>query len=110
MSDEIHPTHSPYAGRWVALVNGRVVAQGGTPEQALQASQHSRHKEKPEIKFMPASFALHPLVEKILEILPANQEIYLVGGAVRDLLLSRVSPDLDFALPANGISLARIVG
>ena len=23
-----------YAGRWVALVEGRVVAQGGTPEQA----------------------------------------------------------------------------
>jgi putative nucleotidyltransferase with HDIG domain len=85
------------------------VAQGGTPEQALRASQFSRHKEKPEIKFMPTSFMIHPLIEKIIDILPADQEIYLVGGAVRDLLLSRISPDLDFALPANGISTARKV-
>jgi tRNA nucleotidyltransferase/poly(A) polymerase len=44
-----------------------------------------------------------------LDILPAAQEIYLVGGAVRDAFLSRPSYDLDFALPANGISLARNV-
>ncbi len=109
MTDDPNQLHSPYAGRWVALVRGRVVAQGGTPEQALRASQHSRHKEKPEIKFMPASFTLHPLIEKIADALPADQEIYLVGGAVRDLLLSRISPDLDFALPSNGISTARKV-
>ena len=40
---------SPYAGRWVARVRGRIVAQGGTPEQALHAAQSSRPKEKPEI-------------------------------------------------------------
>ena len=100
---------SPYAGRWVARVHGRVVAQGGTPEQALRASQESRHKEKPEIVFMPLPLALPPLLEKLLTILPADQEIYLVGGAVRDLLLARVSPDLDFVLPSNGIALARRV-
>ncbi len=109
MNDEISPPHSPYAGRWVARVNGRVIAQGGTPEQALRASQHSRFKEKPEIIFMSAFFTIPPLVEKIIGVLPADQEIYLVGGAVRDLLTSRISPDLDFAVPSNGISLARKV-
>ena len=109
MNDEISSPHSPYAGRWVARVNGRVIAQGGTPEQALRASQHSRFKEKPEIIFMPASFTLPPLLEKIMDALSVDQEIYLVGGAVRDLLISRVSPDLDFAVPSNGISLARKV-
>ena len=109
MNDEISKSHSPYAGRWVALVNGRVIAQGGTPEQVLRASQHSRFKEKPEIIFMSASFTLPPLLEKIMDALPVDQEIYLVGGAVRDLLISRVSPDLDFAVPSNGISLARKV-
>ncbi len=54
-------------------------------------------------------FPLPPLVKKVLDILPAAQEIYLVGGAVRDAFLSRPSYDLDFALPANGISLARNV-
>jgi putative nucleotidyltransferase with HDIG domain len=97
---------SPYIGRWVARVRGKVVAQGDTPEQALRASQQSRHKERPEIIFM---FPLPPLIKTIMDVLPPEQEIYLVGGAVRDLLLSRPSPDLDFALPAKGISLARTV-
>ena len=101
--------HSPYAGRWVALVRGRVIAQGGTPEQALRASQSSRYKEKPEIVFMPIPFSLPPFIDRVMEIVPADQEIYLVGGAVRDLLTFRPSPDFDFALPANGISVARTV-
>lgn len=97
---------SPYIGRWVARVRGKIIAQGDTPEQALRASQQSRHKERPEIIFM---LSLPPLIKRIMDILPAGQEIYLVGGAVRDLLLSRVSPDLDFSVPAQGISLARKV-
>jgi len=108
MSDNSQTTGSPYAGRWVARVRGRIIAQGGTPEQALQAAQVSRHKEKPEIIYMPVPFSYSPLIDKVRDTLP-NQEIYLVGGAVRDLLLNRLSPDLDFALPSNGISFARRV-
>jgi tRNA nucleotidyltransferase/poly(A) polymerase len=98
-----------YAGRWVARVRGRIVAQGGTPEQALRACQQSRYKEKPEIIYMPTSFPLPPLVEKVKTSLPADQQIYLVGGAVRDILTGRLAPDLDFAVPSNGISMARKV-
>src|SRR5215204_6215373 len=107
MSDD-HQTTSPYAGRWVAQVRGRIVAQGGTPEQALHAAQLSRHKEKTEIIFMPVPLSYSPLIDKVREVLP-EQEIYLVGGAVRDMLLNRESTDLDFALPSKGISLARRV-
>ncbi len=106
-ADEQTPA-SPYAGRWVARVRGKIVAQGGTPEQALHAAQKSRHKEKPEIIFMPVPFSISPLVDKVRAILP-NQEIYLVGGAVRDMLLQRVSSDFDFAVPSNGVSLGRRV-
>src|SRR5512134_3234087 len=106
MSDDTQTADSPYAGRWVARVRGRIVAQGGTPEQALHAAQISRHKEKPEIIYMPVSLSYSPLIDKVRDLLP-DQEIYLVGGAVRDLLLNRLSPDLDFAMPAKGISLAR---
>lgn len=102
-------SNSPYAGRWVALVRGRVVAQGGTPEQALRASQSTRYKERPEIRFMPVFFNLPPLLEKIINVLPPDAEVYLVGGAVRDLLTNRLSPDFDFAVPSKGISLARSV-
>lgn len=99
---------SPYAGRWVARVRGKIIAQGGTPEQALHAAQISRHKEKPEIIYMPVPFSYSPLIDKVREAL-SDQEMYLVGGAVRDILLNRLSRDLDFALPSNGISLARRV-
>lgn len=109
MSDEQTQSQSPYAGRWVALVRGRVVAQGGTPEQALRASQSSRYKERPEIRFMPVPYNLPPLLKKIMDVLPPDVEVHLVGGAVRDLLTNRLSPDFDFALPSSGISLARSV-
>jgi tRNA nucleotidyltransferase/poly(A) polymerase len=99
---------SPYAGRWVARVRGRIIAQGGTPEQALHAAQISRHKERPEIIYMPVPFSYSPLIDKVRETLP-DQEMYLVGGAVRDILLNRLSRDLDFALPSKGIALARRV-
>lgn len=108
MDDESVHSASPYAGRWVARLRGRIIAQGGTPEQALRAAQLSRHKEKPEITYMPVPFSYPPLLDKVREALP-EQEIYLVGGAVRDMLLNRLSHDLDFALPSNGIALARRV-
>lgn len=101
-------TLSAYAGRWVACIRGRVVAQGGTPEQALRAAQKSRHKEKPEILYMPIPFLHSPLLDKVRDALP-GQEIHLVGGAVRDMLLNRLSRDFDFALPSKGISTARRV-
>ena len=108
MPDDSQTAGSPYAGRWVARVRGRIVAQGGTPEQALHAAQTSRHKEKPEIVYMSVPFTYSYLIDKVRDILP-NEEIYLVGGAVRDMLLNQRSHDLDFALPSKGITLARHV-
>lgn len=108
MDEESATSVSPYAGRWVARLRGRIIAQGGTPEQALRAAQLSRHKEKVEIAYMPVPFSYSPLIDKVRDALPES-EIFLVGGAVRDMLLNRPSPDLDFAVPANGIALARRV-
>lgn len=100
---------SPYAGRWVARLRGKVIAQGNTPEEARRAAQTHRHKESFEIVFMPSLYSFSPLLTTVLETLPDIQEIYLVGGAVRDALLGRASHDLDFAVPADGIKLARRV-
>ncbi len=52
--------------------------------------------------------SISPLVQRVSETLP-EQEIYLVGGAVRDALRGKVSHDLDFVVPANAIALARRV-
>ena len=98
---------SPYAGRWVALLRGKVIAQGSTPEEARRAAQTHRHKESPEIVFMPSPFSFSPTLAAVREALPTDQETYLVGGAVRDVILGRESHDLDFALPNDGIKLAK---
>ncbi len=105
--DERHP----YAGRWIARLRGRIVAQGGTPEQARRAAGATRFKETPEIAYMPFDEPLtfSPLLESVRAALPAGQTVYLVGGAVRDALLGGVSHDLDFALARDGIQTARRV-
>ncbi|MDI6770600.1 MAG: HD domain-containing protein [Anaerolineales bacterium] len=110
-------TPSPYAGRWVARLHGQIVAQGGTPEQARRAAQSSRFKESPEILFMPPSTPLTfpPLLDSVRAALPDDKVVYLVGGAVRDLLLGRAihrvgaAHDLDFALRGDAIKTARRV-
>jgi poly(A) polymerase len=53
----------------------------------------------------------HPLLHKVVKISQARQiEIYLVGGAVRDLLLGREAiVDLDFVVPGDGLAVARQV-
>lgn len=103
------PRESGYRGRWIARLRGRIVAQGGTPDQALQAALSLRHKEKPAVSFMPIALPFPSLLADVERALPEDQEIFLVGGAVRDLLMDRQAPDLDFAVPRGGIALARRV-
>jgi tRNA nucleotidyltransferase/poly(A) polymerase len=98
-----------YAGRWVALIRGRVVGQGGTPHQALQAAKANRHKETPEIIYVEYQNLLTfpSLLYEVRAFLPENISIYLVGGAVRDALLGRASQDLDFVVQGDAIRAAR---
>ncbi len=49
-----------------------------------------------------------PLYQKIVDVL-GDREAYLVGGAVRDLLLGEDIHDLDFALPEQVLPTARRV-
>ncbi len=52
---------------------------------------------------------LSQLLGEVLSQAPADQPVYLVGGAVRDLRLGRPVHDLDFGLPDQVRSLARRV-
>ncbi len=101
---------SPYAGRWVALIRGQIVAQGETVEQVLFAAKNFRYKEVPEIKFM-SNFSDEILVfiNTVRNSLTADNSAYLVGGAVRDILLNRPIHDLDFSVARDGLSLAKVV-
>lgn len=51
--------------------------------------------------------ALQPILDQTLSALGKPAEVYLVGGAVRDLLLGRPAHDLDFVLPQGAIRAAR---
>ncbi len=102
---------SPYAGRWVAVIHGRIVAQGGTPHQATRAAQLSRPKEISQVFYVPMQNALifHPILDRIRQALPADAEVFLVGGAVRDSILARPVHDFDFVFSGDALRLARKV-
>lgn len=44
---------TPYVGRWVALVRGRVAGVGWTAEEARRCARRSRPKEEPQVFFVP---------------------------------------------------------
>jgi hypothetical protein len=43
---------TPYLNRWVAIVRGRVVGVGLTPEQAERAAKRVRPKDKARVVFV----------------------------------------------------------
>ena len=43
----------PYAGRWVAIVNGHIAGVGFTADEARTAAKLSRPKEEFEVRFVP---------------------------------------------------------
>jgi poly(A) polymerase len=49
------------------------------------------------------------ILAQIQAVLPADTPAYLVGGAVRDLLLNRATHDLDFVVPEKAILTGRNV-
>ncbi|HEY3369844.1 MAG TPA: HD domain-containing protein [Prolixibacteraceae bacterium] len=52
----------------------------------------------------------HPIFSIISEIADQlNQETYVIGGFVRDLILNRPSPDIDVVTVGSGIHLAEMV-
>ncbi len=125
-----HVDTALYRNRWIAVVRGRVVGVGLTAEQAQRTARQTRPKHKMQVVYIDAMGQVahpdinpiklqlkqgwlnnHPLLNKIVQIARAQHiDLYLVGGAVRDLLLGRKSiVDLDFAVPEDGLYAARTV-
>ncbi len=101
---------TPYAGRWVALIDEQVVGVGTTAVSAQQAARHNRPRERVVVRFVEPDagqpLPLSPLLEQIRPFLATQTlPVYLVGGAIRDALLGRTSKDLDFVVPHSAIKL-----
>ncbi|KAA3645422.1 MAG: HD domain-containing protein [Chloroflexi bacterium] len=113
VEDENKPENNgssdPYAGRWIARVGDQIVGQGNTREEAQQAAKAARHKDKAEISFSSLSqgLKLGPVFTKLQALFSEKEEVYLIGGAVRDALLGKASHDLDFTVPKNALKIAR---
>ena len=119
------PDLSRYAGRWVALLNGRVVGVGETGREAFQAARGSRPREEPTavIYVNPAGtaesttpdslaglFGLDTLAGQVRDLLRmATDQAFLVGGSVRDFLAGRICHDLDLAVAGNALDIGRWV-
>jgi poly(A) polymerase len=102
---------SAYAGRWVALVRGRIAGVGRTANEARHAAQISRPKEKPELRFVTLDDWLDfPLLRRLRGFIKhQDADVLLVGGAVRDGLLGRPVHDLDFVVASDASGLAAAV-
>jgi len=48
-----------------------------------------------------------PVLESLRQLAGEDQQIYLIGGTVRDLLMQRAGHDLDFAATSDALRLAR---
>lgn len=102
---------SLYAGRWVALNEaGKIAGIGRSPETARHRGQLAQPKEHLRLLWVsphPPHLALPAWPFLPLRSLAADATLWLVGGAVRDLLLRRSVHDWDFAVRGDAMKLAR---
>lgn len=100
-----------YAGRWVAIADGRVAGVGDTAVAAERLGRQKQILEKLQVVFVepPGGKLLEKpqLIARLMEVFRQHdQPVYLVGGTVRDILLGRDFNDFDFAVPNRAIKLA----
>jgi poly(A) polymerase/tRNA nucleotidyltransferase (CCA-adding enzyme) len=104
---------SLYAGRWVAWDEARkIVSVGETAEDVRRVGHQARPKERLSIRWIsphPPYLALPEWPFNPLKPLLDRESVWLVGGAVRDLLLNRPQHDWDFAVQGAAMALARDV-
>ncbi len=102
-----------YAGRWVATdERDRIVAVAFTAETVRREGYRLFPKEHLRFYYItprPPHLALPYAPLHTVFTLAADRPLWIVGGAVRDLILGRTLHDWDFALSRGAIRLARRV-
>ncbi len=102
---------SPYTGRWIARIGSRIICQGGSPSQVFAGAKSIRGKESIILSYLPNTdiMLLPPIFYQIQQILAEEPGVFLVGGAIRNVLLGQEINDLDFAVSGNTGKIARRV-
>ncbi len=102
-----------YAGRWIAVDEGdQIVAVALRAEEALHYGQARYPKERLRLYHVTAhppylAWPAHPL--RSIFAVADPQPLWIVGGALRDLLMDIPPHDWDFAVIQGAIPLARRV-
>ena len=115
---------APFAGRYVALVEGEIVAVGETAADALTRARLSRPQRTATLLFVarpsvtdsspskhePVVFGDQPAAQRAhAAMLRLAPDAVMVGGAVRDWRLGLPMHDLDYVLAGDALSVARQV-
>lgn len=102
-----------FAGLWVALTEQDTVGGvGRTVSDAVHAARIAWPKERLRIVLVsehPPHLPLPAWPLKLLRTLSSDTKVWLVGGAVRDLLLGLEPDDWDFVVADDAVKLARKV-
>ncbi len=115
---------APFAGRYVALVEGEIIAVGETAADAQARARLSRPQRTATLLFValpavtdstpseqgPIVFGDQPAAQRAhAAVRRMAPDAVMVGGAVRDWLLGLAQHDLDYVLPGDALSVARRV-
>lgn len=115
---------SPYAGLFVAIVEGFVIAAGETAADVLTRASAAQPQRMATVLRLEPSLPSLPLSQMTMNssvfvsasaqrahqiTLALAPDACLVGGAVRDLLLAAPLRDLDYVLQGNALNTARRV-
>lgn len=104
---------APYAGQYVALVEGRIIAIGDTAAAATSRARIARSQRAATILHISSPMPPSPLASQPAAaqahatLLALAPDAILVGGAVRDLLLGVAIHDLDYVLASDALRVAR---
>ena len=102
-------------GEWIALVGDQLVGSGRTADEAREAALAVQPNVCAHTVFVPEveplNVELPEICSRVWKALPpqAREKTWLVGGAVRAVLMGREVEDLDFVLPDDALSAARTV-
>ena len=80
----------------------RAAVAGGRPAAATPAPEAPGN-----LAGRLAGLGLDDVLEQLQAVAAEARGVYLVGGAVRDLLLGEPQVDLDIAVEGDGIAVAR---